>query len=89
MVKPYRIQKRKYSSNVIERLVIDKNGKSKWKVHLCPTEKKSIGDVAVEEILVFLNGKEKNKLSEKVFMLINKWKKLKMRLNQLMMVIKK
>ena len=64
-MKQYRIQKRKYSSNVIEKLIIE-NGKEKWKVHLCPTERKSVGDVVCEELLEFLNYEKPLKWWEKI-----------------------
>jgi len=52
--KLYRLQKRKYSSNVIEKN-IGTEQKPKWIVILCPTEKKEVGDKLAEKILNFLN----------------------------------
>ena len=48
----YRIQKRKYSSNVIER--IKPNTKDTWEVYLCPTVKKVEGDKIVVELFNYL-----------------------------------
>ena len=50
----YRIQKRKYSSNVIEKGEII-NGKLKWSVHICPTRKKVEGDIVCERLVNYLN----------------------------------
>ena len=55
MQNKYRIQIRKYSSNVIEQLVSDANGKEKWTVAICPTLKKSDGDILCETLLKSLN----------------------------------
>ena len=52
----FQIQKRKYSSNVIER-VEDVNGKKKSIVAVCPTLPKKEGDILCKELVKFLNKK--------------------------------
>ena len=55
MPKQYRIKRRKYSSNVIEKLEV-RNGKEKWKVYICPCTNKEEGDKIAEKLLLFLNS---------------------------------
>ena len=47
----YRIQKRKYSSNVLERRLKTDNNKASWEVFVCPTVNKKEGDVVCNELL--------------------------------------
>ncbi len=51
----YRIQKRKASSNVLEKkYVVD--GKDKWVVFIAPLESKEKGDLECEILLNFYNS---------------------------------
>ena len=70
-IQKYRIQKRKYSSNVIEKL----DDKSKWIVFLCPTVRKSEGDIFVDELLLHLNKPIKLKFWEIILIQLSKIKK--------------
>jgi hypothetical protein len=50
----YRIQKRKYSSNVLEKkYIID--GKENWVVFIAPLENKEKGDIECERLFNFYN----------------------------------
>jgi hypothetical protein len=49
----YRIQERKYSSNIIEKKV----GKDKWTPYLAPLVKKEEGDELVLKLIEVLNGR--------------------------------
>ncbi len=51
----YRVQKRKYSSDVIEKQITI-NNKSKWIVYLCPTVKKIDGDKIAAKLVNLLNS---------------------------------
>ena len=50
----YRIQKRKFSSNVLEKKYIIE-GKEKWVVFIAPLENKEKGDVECEQLFNFYN----------------------------------
>lgn len=52
----YRICKRLYSSNVIEKN-IPINGKDNWVIFVCPTVKKELGDDVCEELFNYFMSK--------------------------------
>ncbi len=54
----YRIQKRKYSSNIIEIGVLDENNKIKWTPYIAPLISKVEGDIVAERILELLTKTE-------------------------------
>lgn len=57
----YRIQERKFSSNVIERGYERENGKWHWEVCLCPTVPKAHGDIMSQTALAALQESEDKK----------------------------
>ncbi|MDC7248565.1 MAG: hypothetical protein PQJ49_01440 [Sphaerochaetaceae bacterium] len=54
----YRLQERKFSSNIIEKRIVTEEGKERWIPFVAPLVKKTDGDVVCNEILEFLNNKE-------------------------------
>jgi len=54
----FRIQERKFASNVIEASNKKENGKDKWFVYLMPALMKKEGDILCEKLLTFLNKKD-------------------------------
>ncbi len=51
----YRIQKRKFSSNVLEKKYIV-DGKENWVVFIVPAENKEKGDIECERLFNFYNS---------------------------------
>ena len=56
----FQLQKRKFSSNVIEASTKKENGKDKWSVYLIPALKKSEGDPLADKLLKFLHDEQEN-----------------------------
>lgn len=54
----YRIQRRKYSSNVLEKKIMDGN-KERWVVFIAPTQKKSLGDIECDRLFNFYMNESK------------------------------
>ena len=51
----YRLQIRKYSSNIIEKKIISDGGKETWIPYIAPLVNKKLGDIEAKRLLHFLN----------------------------------
>jgi|TARA_R110000782_G_scaffold67179_1_gene135824 hypothetical protein len=52
----FRLQLRKFSTNIIEKKIVNEEGKESWTPYLSPLVTKTEGDELCDKILLFLNS---------------------------------